>query len=149
LSVLLADKSALEWLPVSEAVIDRALEVQGLLSARRGNGRRRPVTDLMIAATAELHGAAAVLHVDSDYDMIADDPAPSPGVFDASAHRSGSPAGGRTPLCCPRASTHGRRGACRGRRLSAETVPRADRLLTELPLDFFPGWCRVGMGSFV
>lgn len=74
--MLLADKSALEWLPVSEAVIDRALEVQGLLSARRGNGRRRPVTDLMIAATAELHGAA-VLHVDSDYDMIADDPAPS------------------------------------------------------------------------
>jgi predicted nucleic acid-binding protein len=35
-----------------------------------GNGHRRPIPDLIIAATAEVHGAE-VLHVDSDYDMIA------------------------------------------------------------------------------
>jgi predicted nucleic acid-binding protein len=31
---------------------------------------RCPIPDLIIAATAELHGAE-VLHVDSDYDLIA------------------------------------------------------------------------------
>jgi hypothetical protein len=31
---------------------------------------RRPIPDLIIAATAELHGAE-VVHVDSDYDLIA------------------------------------------------------------------------------
>lgn len=50
--------------------MDRALEVQRLLGAHAGNGQRRPIPDLVIAATAELHGAE-VLHVDSDYDMIA------------------------------------------------------------------------------
>jgi hypothetical protein len=48
----------------------RALEVQRLLAAHSGNGHRRPIPDLIIAATAELHGAE-VLHVDSEYDMIA------------------------------------------------------------------------------
>ena len=75
LEALLAGQRALEWLPVSEAAMDRALEVQRLLAQRllaqhRGNGHRRPITDLIIAASAELHGAE-VLHVDSDYDMIA------------------------------------------------------------------------------
>jgi hypothetical protein len=50
--------------------MDRALEVQQLLAAHSGHGHRRPIPDLIIAATAELHGAE-VLHVDSDYDMIA------------------------------------------------------------------------------
>ncbi len=71
LEALLAGQRALEWLPVSEAVMDRALEVQRLLAAHRGNGHRRPIPDLIIAATAELHGAE-VLHVDSDYDVIAE-----------------------------------------------------------------------------
>ena len=70
LEALLAGQRALEWLPVNEAVMDRALEVQQLLAADSGNGHRRPIPDLIIAATAELHGAE-VLHVDSDYDMIA------------------------------------------------------------------------------
>ena len=39
-------------------------------AAHSGNGHRRPIPNLIIAATAELHGAE-VLHVDSDYDMIA------------------------------------------------------------------------------
>jgi predicted nucleic acid-binding protein len=62
LEALVAGQRALEWLPVSEAVMDRALEVQRLLAADSGNGRRRPIPDLIIAATAELHGAE-VLHV--------------------------------------------------------------------------------------
>jgi predicted nucleic acid-binding protein len=71
LETLLAGQRALEWLPVGEAVMDRALEVQRLLAARSGNGYRRPIPDLIIAATAELH-QAEVLHVDSDYEMIAE-----------------------------------------------------------------------------
>ena len=71
LEALLAGQRALEWLPVSEAAMDRALEVQRLLAARSGNGHRRPIPDLIIAATAEVHGAE-VLHVDSDYEMIAE-----------------------------------------------------------------------------
>ncbi|MGH3157875.1 MAG: PIN domain nuclease [Streptosporangiaceae bacterium] len=71
LEALLAGQRALEWLPVSEAAMDRALEVQRLLASHRGNGHRRPIPDLIVAATAELHGAE-VLHVDSDYEMIAE-----------------------------------------------------------------------------
>jgi hypothetical protein len=56
---------------VSEAAMDRTLEVQRLLAQHRGNGHRRPIPGLIIAATAELHGAE-VLHVDSDYDLIAE-----------------------------------------------------------------------------
>ncbi len=56
---------------ISSPRLDRALEVQRLLAACGGNGHRRPIPDLIIAATAELH-QAAVLHVDSDYDMIAE-----------------------------------------------------------------------------
>jgi predicted nucleic acid-binding protein len=70
LEALLAGQRALEWLPVTEAAMDRALEVQRLLAAHSGNGHRRPIPDLIVAATAELH-EAEVLHVDTDYDMIA------------------------------------------------------------------------------
>ncbi len=70
LEALLAGQRALEWLPVTVATMDRALEVQRLLAAYSGNGHRRPIPNLIIAATAELH-EAEVLHVDSDYDMIA------------------------------------------------------------------------------
>lgn len=71
LEALLVGQRALEWLPVSEAALDRALEVQRLLAAHSGNGHRLPIPDLIIAATAELHGAE-VLHVDRDYEMIAE-----------------------------------------------------------------------------
>jgi predicted nucleic acid-binding protein len=71
LDALLAGQRALEWLSVNEAVMDRALEVQRLLAAHRGNGHRRPIPDLIIAATAELHNAE-VLHVDGDYELIAE-----------------------------------------------------------------------------
>jgi predicted nucleic acid-binding protein len=71
LEALLAGQRALEWLPVSAAVMDRALEVQRMLARKHGNAHRRPIPDLIIAATAELH-EAEVLHVDSDYDVIAE-----------------------------------------------------------------------------
>lgn len=47
----------------------RAVEVQGLL-ADRGLHRAASIPDLLIAATAERRGAA-VLHYDSDFDLIA------------------------------------------------------------------------------
>ncbi|MDR2454308.1 MAG: PIN domain nuclease [Bifidobacteriaceae bacterium] len=47
----------------------RALEVQGLL-AGRGQQRAASLPDLLIAACAECHGLA-VLHVDKDFDLIA------------------------------------------------------------------------------
>lgn len=62
------DLDQLPWLPVTEDVMDRALEVQHLL-AERGQ-HRLPLPDLMIAATAETHDAV-VLHYDHDYDLIA------------------------------------------------------------------------------
>jgi predicted nucleic acid-binding protein len=71
LEALLAGQRALERLPVSEAAMDRALEVQRLLAQHCGHGHRRPIPDLIIAATAELHGAE-VLHVDNYYDLIAE-----------------------------------------------------------------------------
>jgi predicted nucleic acid-binding protein len=54
---------------VTEAILDRALEVQGLL-AKRSQHRAVPLPDLIVAACAE--GAAlTVLHYDADYERIA------------------------------------------------------------------------------
>lgn len=63
-----ASEDGLPWLPVDEAAMDRALEVQGLL-AERGQ-HRLPIPDLVLAATAERH-EATVLHDDKDFDLIA------------------------------------------------------------------------------
>jgi predicted nucleic acid-binding protein len=60
--------SAMIWLPATDEVIGRAIDVQHEL-ARRGQ-HRLPIPDLIIAATAEHHGAT-VLHHDSDFDLIA------------------------------------------------------------------------------
>jgi predicted nucleic acid-binding protein len=65
---LQATIASLPWLPAGVEAMDRAMEVQHLL-ARRGQ-HRLPLPDLMIAATAETHGAT-VLHYDHDYDVIA------------------------------------------------------------------------------
>lgn len=61
--------ASLPWLPCDETAMDRAMEVQGLL-ARKGH-HRLPIPDLVIAATAERHGAT-VLHYDHDFDLIAE-----------------------------------------------------------------------------
>ncbi len=60
---------ALPRVPVTESVLDRALEVQGLL-AKRSQHRAVPLPDLIVAACAE--GAQlTVLHYDADYERIA------------------------------------------------------------------------------
>lgn len=63
-----AAMNGFEWLAVSNEALQRALEVQALL-AQRGQ-HRRPIPDLVIAATAEAH-AATLLHYDKDFDLIA------------------------------------------------------------------------------
>lgn len=65
---VIANQRTTMWLPVTEAVMDRAIEVAELLAPR--GQHRTPIPDLIIAATAELHGTT-VLHVDSDYLRIA------------------------------------------------------------------------------
>lgn len=54
---------------VTEAVIDRALEVQGML-AERSQHRSVSLPDLVVAACAETNGLT-VLHYDPDFDRIA------------------------------------------------------------------------------
>jgi predicted nucleic acid-binding protein len=58
-----------DWLPTPDEAWDRALDVQTRLITV-GNWKALSVSGLVIAATAERHGAT-VLHYDGDYDMIA------------------------------------------------------------------------------
>jgi predicted nucleic acid-binding protein len=55
---------------LTPAIEDRAVEVQGLL-ADRGHHRAASIPDLLVAATAEL-ADLVVLHVDRDFELIAD-----------------------------------------------------------------------------
>lgn len=55
---------------LTAAIEDRAVEILALL-ADRGQRRAPSIPDLIIAATAELAGLT-VLHVDKDFDMIAE-----------------------------------------------------------------------------
>jgi predicted nucleic acid-binding protein len=55
---------------LTPAIEDRAVEIQTLL-ADRGQHRAPAVPDLLIAATAELAGLV-VLHLDKDFDLIAE-----------------------------------------------------------------------------
>ncbi|MFD9412198.1 PIN domain nuclease [Streptomyces sp. NPDC059989] len=61
---------AFAWLSTPDEAWDRALEVQQHL-IEAGNWKAVSAVDLIIAATAERHGAT-VLHYDGDYDMIAE-----------------------------------------------------------------------------
>jgi predicted nucleic acid-binding protein len=64
---------AIEPMPVqylTPAIEDRAVEVQRLL-AGRGQHRATSIPDLLIAAAAELSDLV-VLHVDKDFDLIAE-----------------------------------------------------------------------------
>lgn len=65
---VIARQRASRWLPVTEVIMDRALEIIAMLAAR--GQHRIPIPDVIIAATAEHHGAT-VLHVDNDYDRLA------------------------------------------------------------------------------
>jgi predicted nucleic acid-binding protein len=59
----------LPWLHLTAPVAERALEMQRTLAAR--GQHRRPIPDLLVAATALEHDAT-VLHYDRDFDLIAD-----------------------------------------------------------------------------
>ena len=63
------DLLSLPWLHLTQAVAARALAIQHEL-ARRGQ-HRRPIPDLLVAATALEHDAV-VLHYDRDFDLIAE-----------------------------------------------------------------------------
>ncbi|HEV7672694.1 MAG TPA: PIN domain nuclease [Thermoanaerobaculia bacterium] len=67
-STRLRRRSAFENVPLTEAIFERAIEVQGEL-ARTGK-HRVPIPDLIIAAAAESAGLT-VLHYDADFDQIA------------------------------------------------------------------------------
>jgi predicted nucleic acid-binding protein len=60
---------SLPRVPVTEAVVDRALEVQALL-AEGSQHRAVPLPDLLVAACAETAGLI-VLHYDADFERIA------------------------------------------------------------------------------
>ncbi len=63
------DLGTLPWLRLTEAVAARALDIQRQLA---GLGQhRRPIPDLLVAATALEHDAT-VLHYDHDFDLIAE-----------------------------------------------------------------------------
>jgi predicted nucleic acid-binding protein len=55
---------------LTPTIEDRAIAVQALL-AERGHHRAASIPDVLIAATAELTGLT-VLHVDKDFDLIAE-----------------------------------------------------------------------------
>lgn len=60
---------AMPRVPVTEAVVDRAIEVQAALAAGSEH-RSVPLPDLLVAACAESAGLT-VLHYDADFDRIA------------------------------------------------------------------------------
>ncbi len=55
--------------PITEAIADRAREIQVRMAAR-GHHRAAGVIDLLTAAVAEHHGAV-ILHYDADFEHIA------------------------------------------------------------------------------
>jgi predicted nucleic acid-binding protein len=63
------DLDAMPRLAINERVIERALDVQGLM-VRAGTHRAPSPADLIVAACAELNGLS-VLHYDKDFDLIA------------------------------------------------------------------------------
>jgi predicted nucleic acid-binding protein len=62
------ERRALIRAPITETVLERAIDVQGLLARRAQH--RLPIDDLIIAAAAELDGHV-VLHYDTDFERIA------------------------------------------------------------------------------
>ena len=62
------DLDAMPRVALNEQVIDRALEVQGLM-VQAGTHRAPSPADLILSACAELNGLI-VLHYDKDFDLI-------------------------------------------------------------------------------
>jgi predicted nucleic acid-binding protein len=66
---IVEERMALPEAPITPAVMDRALQVSGLLAATGAHRGAKPA-DLVIAAAAEA-ARLVVLHYDDDYDRIA------------------------------------------------------------------------------
>lgn len=64
-----AERQLLPRAPITDACATRAIEVQAELCAR-GQHRSIPISELLVAATAERSGLT-VLHYDHDFDLIA------------------------------------------------------------------------------
>lgn len=64
----LAGLGSMVWLPVNAEVTRTAVDIQRRLATK--GQHRRPIPDLLIAATALEH-EAVVLHYDKDFDLIA------------------------------------------------------------------------------
>jgi predicted nucleic acid-binding protein len=62
-------RAAFSWVPVHDRAFSRAWEAQDDLTAK-GEHRGAGPVDLVVAATAELHGLT-LLHHDHDFDIIA------------------------------------------------------------------------------
>jgi len=69
-ATILAALNGGRWMDVTTDALDRAIAVHSEL-AGRSQHREFSLPDLIIAATAEQHGAT-VLHYDADYDRIAE-----------------------------------------------------------------------------
>jgi len=67
---IVAERTGLPEAPITPTVMDRAVQVAGLLAAAGHHRGAKPV-DLVIAAAAEAAGLA-VLHYDRDYERIAE-----------------------------------------------------------------------------
>lgn len=67
--VLWAALHTQRWMDVTTSAMQRALDVHRMLAARSQHRKFR-LPDLIVAATAEEHGAT-VLHYDADFDRIA------------------------------------------------------------------------------
>lgn len=65
---ILRERRAMPSRPVTEAVTDRAVEVQRALA--RSGRHRVPLPDLLIAAVAEVNDLV-IVHYDADFDLIA------------------------------------------------------------------------------
>lgn len=64
-------RTSFELVPAPADIFEQALDLQRDLAHHHGMWHRTPIPDLLIACTA-LHHNLGVLHLDSDYDRIAE-----------------------------------------------------------------------------
>lgn len=70
-ALLAEELDALPLLRLDQLAVTRAMDAQAQLAADRAVSHRVKPVDLLVAGVADRHGAA-VLHYDSDYDLIAE-----------------------------------------------------------------------------
>ena len=68
---LAEELDALPLLKLDESAVTRAMDAQAQLAADRAVSHRVKPVDLLVAGVADRH-RAAILHYDSDYDLIAE-----------------------------------------------------------------------------